>query len=118
MRSIHGIGEVWAQILYDVYWSLIEDHRLTPHNPFWDDGQGLHPRGPNDIMLRLLIEGMKLQPCWPTFVDARDAILAAEKLEYQETFRCTMWRGFASRGLGVNALPGGKECFRVPEDCN
>lgn len=117
MRGIHAIGEVWAQTLYDVYWSLIEDCQFTAHNPFWDDGKKSQPKGPNDIMLGLLIEGMKLQPCWPTFVDARDAILAAEKLRYKQLFRCSLWRGFASRGLGIKALPGGKECFLLPEDC-
>ena len=32
----------------------------------------------NQIMLRLVIEGMKLQPCSPGFVDGRNAIIAAD----------------------------------------
>lgn len=116
MKGIHGIGEVWAQTLLDVYWSVIDEYPGS-HNPDWDDGFYSKSKGPNDAMIRLLLEGMKLQPCWPTFVDARDAILAAEKLRYNGMLRCALWKGFALRGLGVYALPGGKESFIIPQDC-
>lgn len=52
---------------------------------------------------RLVINGMKLQPCQPSFFDARDAIiLADEQLTGGENF-CTIWKAFSSRGLGTDA---------------
>jgi extracellular elastinolytic metalloproteinase len=51
---------------------------------------------------------MKLQICRPTFFDARDAIIQADQvLTGGENF-CTLWEGFASRGLGQDATVVGQ----------
>ena len=39
--------------------------------------------GGNNIALQLVMQGMKLQPCPPGFLDARDAILGADDVLYQ-----------------------------------
>ncbi|KAJ2748514.1 hypothetical protein GGI19_006084, partial [Coemansia pectinata] len=57
----------------------------------------------NSIMLQLLLDGMKLQPCNPTFIDARDAIIQAENNLTGGKNKCAIWAAFAKRGLGVNA---------------
>lgn len=69
------------------------------------------------MMMQNVVDGLKLQPCYPTFVDARNAILLADKLNYKGASTCQMWRGFAARGLGENAKAGGIEDFSVPKEC-
>lgn len=118
--GVHAIGEVWAVILYEVAWELINKMGFTEDWYCADVNYG------NTLFLRLLVDGMKLQPCNPKFFDARDAILAAEKEATNGTHRCDIWRGFAKRGLGPNAkLKGGTpwgggirtEDYDVPTDC-
>jgi extracellular elastinolytic metalloproteinase len=51
---------------------------------------------------------MKLQPCRPSFFDARDAIiLADQQLTGGENF-CTLWKAFSERGLGTDATVVGR----------
>jgi len=48
---------------------------------------------------------MKLQPCNPTFISARDSIMTALKNFNGNNTKltCLFWMGFAKRGLGINA---------------
>ncbi len=128
--GVHAIGEVWAQMLWVVSQRLIEKHGfvddLFPPKPLDDgtipegdfyrareyDAQGnakpLIPKHGNSLIVQLVLDGMKLQPCRPSFLDARDAIIAADKtLTGGENF-CELWQGFADRGLGVNAKVEGR----------
>jgi cysteine-rich repeat protein len=75
-------------------------------------------------MLDLVLEGMKLQPCDPTFLDARDAILSADLITNDNAHQCLIWSGFAKRGMGVSATEGPgpqslnvSEAFNVPSQC-
>ena len=52
-----------------------------------------------------MLDGMKLSPCLPNFVDMRDAILLAAQLHGQDGDACLLWQGFAERGLGIGAVP-------------
>lgn len=60
----------------------------------------------NNIAMKLVLEGMKLQPCNPGYIDARDAILSAEAILYNNAHRCLLWQAFAGRGMGFNASQG------------
>ncbi|KAL7278061.1 hypothetical protein ACG7TL_008025 [Trametes sanguinea] len=146
--GVHAIGEVWAQILWVVSQKLIEKHGFTedlfPPKPLEDgtipegdfyrkaeyasDGtrKPLVPKHGNSLIVQLVLDGMKLQPCRPSFFDARDAIIAADKtLTGGENF-CELWEGFASRGLGVDAAVKGRtpwgggvrtNGYAVPTEC-
>jgi hypothetical protein len=65
---------------------------------------------------------LKLQVCNPTFIDGRDAIIAADQAKGGAD-RCMIWRTFAKRGLGVNAVQvqtninDQVQDFSVPADC-
>ena len=59
---------------------------------------------------------MALQPCNPTFTDARDAWIQADVNRYNGANKCTIWKAFASRGLGVNAR-NYRDDFTVPAGC-
>lgn len=113
-----GTGTVWATILWQVYWELVAAHGFNP------EIYGDWTTGGNNLALQLVIDGMKLVPCQPGFVDARDAILQADADLTGGANRCELWNGFAIRGLGVGASQGssnsvtdGSESFDLPEDC-
>jgi PKD repeat protein len=96
--EVHAIGEIWCDALWDMSWFLIDLYGFS-NNP--DDAAA-----GNNIALNLVIEGMKLQPCNPGFLDARDAIMTAEALLYNNVHRCLLWQAFARRGMGFNASQG------------
>lgn len=57
---------------------------------------------------RLVLNGMKLQPCRPSFFDARDAIIQADHVLTGGENYCDLWVGFAERGLGPDARVDGR----------
>jgi len=98
----HAIGEVWCAALWDMTWNVIQQNgRIEPnlYNTTMDPGG-------NIVALQLVMQGLKLQPCQPGFLDARDAILAADSLLYNGAYHCAIWRAFARRGMGFNAVQG------------
>ncbi|MDQ4064429.1 MAG: M36 family metallopeptidase [Actinomycetota bacterium] len=121
----HGVGYVWATMLWDLYWNLVDKHGFNP-NPYesWSTGG-------NNLAIQLVVDGMKFAPCEPGFEEARDAIIAADAALTGDVARgvpgqneCLIWRTFARRGLGVNAKQGdfeskvdGVNGFKVPEHC-
>ncbi len=96
----HGIGFAWTTILWEVTWDMIDAYGFSPD---LSDASGT---AGNQMMLNLVTEGLKLQPCSPGFVDARDAILAADVALYNGVHVPTLWAGFARRGLGSGASQG------------
>jgi len=112
-NGVHAIGSVWCQILFQVYWEMRDEHGW---NPDWFYGDG-----GNNALLQDVTDGMKLQPCTPNFVQARDAILQADRLNYDGKHLCALWRGFAFRGLGTGAVVrttnSVTESFDVPPEC-
>ncbi|MCX2741097.1 T9SS-dependent M36 family metallopeptidase [Pontibacter anaerobius] len=112
----HGVGFVWATMLWEMTWSLIDEYGYDP-----DIYNG---KGGNNIALQLVMDGLKLQPCSPGFIDARDAILAADRINNGGANQCYIWRAFAKRGLGYSATQGsnndltdGVEAFDMPPSC-
>ena len=113
----HGIGFVWATILWEMTWELIDEYGFDPNIHNADGGAG------NQIALALVTEGMKIQPCSPGFVDGRDAILAADQALYGGEHIELLYRAFARRGLGLLADQGSsgsngdnQESFVEPEE--
>ena len=64
------------------------------------------------------MDGMKLQSCNPSFIDSRDAILAADRANNSGVNECLIWETFARRGLGDGAAPGGIVSFALPAACD
>jgi hypothetical protein len=90
-----------------------------------------HRNGPlatavnNGAMLsdKLVLKGMQLSPCNPSFVDSRDSILLADRELNGGENRAIIWRAFASHGVGVLATstttagdPGSQSAPQVVED--
>ncbi|EGD86993.1 extracellular metalloproteinase 3 [Trichophyton rubrum D6] len=101
LREVHQIGTVWASMLYDLMWALIEAHGGTySANPVFRNGV---PQDGRHLSMKLVMDGMALQPCNPNFVQARDAILDADRALTNSANKCTIWKAFAKRGLGYGA---------------
>jgi hypothetical protein len=112
----HGIGFIWATMLWDMSWTLINKYGFDPD--LYNGTKG------NNRAMNLVITGLKLQACNPGFIDGRDAILQANALIYDSLDQCMLWKVFASRGLGVNADQGDSdkrddqvEDFTMPAYC-
>ena len=73
----------------------------------------------NNRALFLITDAMKLQPCRPSMIDARDAIIESNVLNYGGEDFCDLWAVFARRGLGVSATTGTRttDGFDVPAEC-
>ncbi|WP_421947147.1 T9SS-dependent M36 family metallopeptidase [Phaeodactylibacter xiamenensis] len=106
----HGVGSVWCAMIWDMYWNLVDEYGF--------DDNLYTGTGGNNIAMQLVTDGLKLQPCGPTFLDARDAILEADMLNYDGANQCLIWETFARRGLGASAIAGGVEAFDIPDACN
>ena len=109
----HGVGSVWAAMLWDMTWKLIDTEGFDP-----DTYNGT---GGNNTALVLVTEALKLQPCSPGMVDGRNAIIAADQAIYGGSHLCEIWEAFAARGLGFSADQGstnsrsdGTQAFDLP----
>jgi extracellular elastinolytic metalloproteinase len=72
----------------------------------------------NQHFLQLLIDGMKIQPCHPSFIQARNAIIAADKINYGGKYFCAIWKAFGKRGVGQKAVYSGHaDDFTIPKEC-
>lgn len=114
--EVHNIGELWTAMLWDMTWDLIDQYGFEPN--FYASTGG------NNIAQQLVTDGFKLQVCNPGFVNGRDAILQADKLNYNGANQCLIWKSFARRGLGYSAKQGssdsftdGVEAFDLPPLC-
>lgn len=96
--SVHSVGAVWNQMLWDLYWALVEEHGF--------DLDYTNAEAGNNMAVQLVMDGMKFQPCSPGFVDGRDAILGADIINYDGANQCLIWEVFARRGLGYLADQG------------
>lgn len=112
----HGIGFVWATILWDLNWALIDEYGFDPNIKTGTGG--------NNKAMHLVIEGLKMTNCGPGFVDGRDGILAADQVLYGGANKCLIWKVFAKRGVGYSADQGDPadrndqiEAFNIPFEC-
>ncbi len=100
----HPAGEVWSSALWEIRAKFIA--RLG-----WAEG--------NRKILQYVTDGMKLAPVNPTFLQERDAIVAATLASGTAADVADVWAGFAIRGMGFSAVvnnPGsGNGTARVTE---
>jgi hypothetical protein len=109
---VHSIGTVWATMLYEVYWGLVDKHGFSEN---WYNAKQV--KG-NIIAMQVVIGGMTLQPCNPTLQQARDAIIAADFTYYGGENKCLIWKAFAKRGAGLDAIQDDfQNGFALPEEC-
>jgi hypothetical protein len=88
--EVHADGEIWAETLWDLRTAL----------------------GSSEAE-RVVTQGMRLSPPEPSFLDERDAILAAAASSAQ---RNQIWGVFAARGMGYYASTTGSDDLAPVED--
>lgn len=110
----HNGGEIWAQVLQDMTWNLIAKHGYDPNLSAGYTGSGT---AGNILALKLVVDAMKLQPANPTYLQARDAILLADRNLTGGANSFSIWNAFARRGFGVNASDdGNSDDYNIQED--
>jgi hypothetical protein len=100
--AVHAQGEVWCSSLLEVRARLIA--RLG-----YEAG--------NTRMLQLVTDALKVTPLNPTFIQARDAVIAADRASFGGADLDDIWNGFATRGMGFGAATNGTtvtESFQLP----
>lgn len=114
----HGVGSVWTQAAWEVYWALVDHHGFDPDLYDALGGSG------NQRMKLYVNEGLKNTICSPAFTDVRDGILQAAVDNYGGEDVCRIWQAFADFGLGSDAVSSGSNGlsptngFAIPEACN
>ncbi|KAF9254368.1 hypothetical protein L218DRAFT_968232 [Marasmius fiardii PR-910] len=109
--EVHQVGEIWANMLHNVYAELVAAHGHSTNARTSAEGtEG------NIVFLHLLVDALPLQPCNPLFYTGRDAIIQADVNRYGGANKCLLWKVFAARGLGVGAR-NRRDSFVVPDDC-
>jgi extracellular elastinolytic metalloproteinase len=117
MAIPHGVGSVWAQAAWEVYWALVDYWGFDPnlYNAMGNAG--------NQRMMLYVNEGLKNTACNPTFTQVRDGIIDAAKVLHGGEDVCRLWTAFAAFGLGTDAISGGPDStspingFSVPAAC-
>ena len=92
--EVHNTGEIWCNVLWEIYASLLNDPRYS-----FTQAQA------QERMKSYVIAGLKMTPNAPTMLEARDALLAAARAtdatgaDFQ-----LMATAFAKRGMGAGAI--------------
>lgn len=86
--EVHRVGEIWCNTLLEMRALLIRKYGFQ-------EGQRQS--------IQLVVDGLKLTPNSPTFLDARDAIMAADKVNNGGANQCLIWQAFSKRGMGFSA---------------
>jgi len=117
MAIPHGVGSVWAQGAWEMYWKLVNTYGFDAnlYNAAGNAG--------NQRAMLYVNEGMKNTACNPTFTQVRDGIIQAAQDNHGGEDVCRLWEAFAGFGLGTNAVSGGANStsptngFNVPASC-
>ena len=96
MSEVHNVGEIWAETLFEAYTNLIDANRAATRRS--------RSTKRKRHMADYVVAGMKAAPAEPTFVEQRDAILAAVYATKRMDDFSAIAKGFADRGLGVAAV--------------
>jgi len=113
----HGVGSVWAQAAWEVYWALVDHYGFDANLYDAFGGSG------NQRMMLYVNEGLKNALCSPAFTDVRDGYIQAAIDNFGGADVCRMWQAFAAFGLGIDAVSGGPNStspingFEIPAEC-
>ncbi len=106
--EVHNQGEFWCVTLWEARANLIRKYGFAAGN---------------QLILQLVTDGMNLSPANPNFLQARDAIILADRVKSGGANGNELWAAFAKRGMGFSAIApdssttaGVQEAFDVPDD--
>lgn len=96
--EVHADGEIWFEALWEVRANLIRQ---------FGEAEG------RQRVRFLVLDGMKLAPPQASMVDMRDAILLADRVDYDGASQDQIWAAFAKRGLGALAYSGSGDSLHI-----
>ncbi|MBK9316683.1 MAG: M36 family metallopeptidase [Acidobacteria bacterium] len=107
--AVHPVGEIWCNTLMEMRAALITRNG-------YQEGQRQS--------IQLVVDGLKLTPLAPSFLDARNAILMADQINNNGANQCEIWQSFSKHGMGFSAETLGTndgnpiESFDMPPFCS
>ena len=117
--QVHADGEIWSVTNYDLRELLLNRYPSLGQDIQRECADGLRPPEAcpgNRRWVQLLFDAFLLMPVRPSFLDARNAILAADVLRFGGANQDLLWLGFARRGFGQNAQNNDSEDFEPRPD--
>jgi len=123
--EVHADGEVWNAAMWNVRQALV--NKWNPIYAYNDKDLQRHcaegfrgtksPMGPlvasrcpgNTRWITLLFDSFLLQQSATSMLDARDAMLAADRMRFKGNNQAVMWNAFARTGMGNNAVSQGTD---------
>ena len=113
--EVHADGEIWNGTQWSVRQALVE--KWQSRFPYGDKklqlacAQGRPEASPiapqycpgNRRWIQLVFDAWLLQQGATSMLDARDAMIAADRMRFGGVDRAVMWRAFAQRGMGMDA---------------
>ncbi|MFL5327468.1 MAG: M36 family metallopeptidase [Gemmataceae bacterium] len=102
--EVHNTGEIWCSTLWDLNWLLINKYGYDAVVSTGYSASAGPAHAGNKLVLKLVMDAMKLQSANPSFIQARDAIINADNALNGGADLFEIWSAFARRGLGQNAV--------------
>lgn len=113
--EVHADGEIWNATQWRVRQGLVEKHnRRFPYSDEVRQFRCSESRGAksplravdcpgNRRWITLMFDSFLLQQGATSMLDARDAMLAADRMRFGGANQSVMWKAFARSGMGVGA---------------
>ncbi|KAI8805504.1 Fungalysin metallopeptidase-domain-containing protein [Cladochytrium replicatum] len=112
--EVHFMGTIWTTVMNEILWNMVDISGRTPTAQIIANHNG--GTGNTDL-IKILIQSFKMQPCNPTFLQAKQAMLDAEALLFGGMYACAIHAGFAKRGMGRYASVIKINDFNLPVQC-
>lgn len=120
--QVHADGEIWSGVMWRVREELVKKYDATfPSSDLvrqkaCADGKYFADACPgNRRWMQLLFDSYLLMSATPSFLDARDAMLAADVARFGGENQFEMWHGFAAFGMGEFAYAvSASDIFPIP----
>ena len=105
-EQVHADGEIWSATNYDIRGLYLDRYPKSTFQAGVACADGVRPVATcegNRRWIQTVFDAYLLMPIAPTFLDARDAYLAADVIRFGGANQDILWRGFARRGFGDGA---------------
>lgn len=68
--EVHAVGTIWCTMLFEVYWNLVDKLGFVENVK-----DNSNTTKGNVVFTHLMLDALNLQPCSPSFINARDACM-------------------------------------------
>jgi len=105
--QVHADGEIWSATNFGIRSLLLDRYPSQGRRIQQECADGERPAEEcpgNRRWIQIMFDAFLLMPTRPTFLDARDAFLAADLMRFGGANQDLLWLGFAQRGFGQNAV--------------